>query len=241
MTEAWDRYLTAKERSVIANAGYGQVRGLGTRPALLVIDLQYNYVGNDAPVEEQQDRWPAGGGEAAWAALRTLVPVLEVFRARGVPVIHTRNVQRRTTQFDVISSKAGWNHASTLDGHPGAEIVAEVHPGEQGIIVDKSYASAFYGTPLTSILNGLDVNTVLIAGVSTSGCVRATAVDAAMLGLRVAVIKDAVADRLEFSHAASLLDLWMKYADLVTAAEVMALFAQTSADERVVDAEADPR
>lgn len=231
MTEAWHRYLSATERQVIANAGYGQVRGLGTRPALLVIDLQYNYVGRDAPVEEQQDRWPAGGGEAAWAAIRTLVPVLEVFRARAVPVIHTRNVQRRTTQFDVISSKAGWDHASTLDGHPGAEIVAEVHPGEQGIVVDKSYASAFFGTPLISILHGLDVDTVLIAGVSTSGCVRATAVDAAMLGLRVGVIKDAVADRVEFSHAASLLDLWMKYADLVTATEAMAVIAATSADE----------
>lgn len=231
MTEAWDRYLSATERQVIANAGYGQVRGLGTRPALLVIDLQYNYVGRDAPVEEQQDRWPAGGGEAAWAAIRTLVPVLEVFRVRAVPVIHTRNVQRRTTQFDVISSKAGWDHASTLDGHPGAEIVAEVHPGEQGIVVDKSYASAFFGTPLISILHGLDVDTVLIAGVSTSGCVRATAVDAAMLGLRVGVIKDAVADRVEFSHAASLLDLWMKYADLVTATEAMAVIAATSADE----------
>lgn len=231
MTEAWDRYLSATERQVIANAGYGQVRGLGTRPALLVIDLQYNYVGRDAPVEEQQDRWPAGGGEAAWAAIRTLVPVLEVFRARAVPVIHTRNVQRRTTQFDVISSKAGWDHASTLDGHPGAEIVAEVHPGEQGIVVDKSYASAFFGTPLISILHGLDVDTVLIAGVSTSGCVRATAVDAAMLGLRVGVIKDAVADRVEFSHAASLLDLWMKYADLITATEAMAVIAATSADE----------
>lgn len=241
MTEAWDRYLSATERQVIANAGNGQVRGLGTRPALLVIDLQYNYVGRDAPVEEQQDRWPAGGGEAAWAAIRTLVPVLEVFRARAVSVIHTRNVQRRTTQFDVISSKAGWDHASTLDGHPGAEIVAEVHPGEQGIVVDKSFASAFFGTPLISILHGLDVDTVLIAGVSTSGCVRATAVDAAMLGLRVGVIKDAVADRVEFSHAASLLDLWMKYADLITATEAMAVIAATSADEWAVDAMAGPR
>jgi nicotinamidase-related amidase len=233
--DEWGGYLTPDERRIIVGGGYGQVRGLGSRPALLVIDLQHNYVGADEPVAEQQDRWPAGGGEAAWAALRRLVPVLEACRAHQVPIIYTRNVQRRTTAFDVISSKAGWDHSSTLDGHPGAEIVDEVAPHHDDLVVDKAYASAFYGTSLMSLLNGLDVDTVLVSGVSTSGCVRASAVDAAMLGLRVGVIRDAVADRLQLSHAASLLDLWMKYADLLTAEEASAVVRGVSGDELPVE------
>lgn len=228
----WDVLLTPQDRQVIENAGYGRPRGLGTRPALLIIDLQHNYVGADEPVERQQDRWPAGGGSTAWAALRRLVPVLSACRSAGVPLIYTRNVQRRTTRFDVISTKSAWDHSSTIDGHPGAEIVEEVRPLPEDIVVDKAYASAFFGTPLMSILNGLDVDSVLVAGVSTSGCVRATAVDASMLGLRVGVISDAVADRIGLSHAATLLDLWMKYADLLTAEEVLALLiGRGSVDE----------
>lgn len=83
-------------------------------------------------------------------------------------------------------------------------------------MIEKSYASAFFGTPLISVLNGLGTDTLLVTGVTTSGCVRAIAVDASMLGLRVGVVEDAVADRIEKSHAVSLLDLGMKYADLLT-------------------------
>jgi len=218
----WDQYLADEDRQIIRNGRYGQTRGLGARPALLLIDLQHNYLGADEPISDQQDRWPAGGGRAAWDALRHVLPLLDACRAEQVPVIYTRNVQRQTTRFDSISGKAGWDHSMTIDGHVGAEIVDEVRPGEGELVVDKAYASAFYGTPLTSYLFGLRIDTVLLAGVSTSGCVRATAVDAAMLGLNVGVVVDAVADRLALSHAASLLDLWMKYADLVTSEQAAA-------------------
>lgn len=124
----WDHFLTAVDRTVIANAGYGRRRGLGARPALLVIDRQHNHVGANEPVERQQDRWPAGSGAAAWSVVRALQPLLEACRSAGSPVIYTRNVQRRTTRFDVISSKSSWDHATTIDGHPGAEILEEVFP-----------------------------------------------------------------------------------------------------------------
>ena len=218
----WDGLLTEADHQIIRNGRYGRTRGFGAWPALLLIDLQHNYLGADEPILDQQDRWPAGGGRAAWDAVRNVLPLIDVCRVEQVPIIYTRNVQRQTTRFDAISGKAGWDHSMTIDGHIGAEIVDQVRPENGELVVDKAYASAFYGTPLTSYLFGLGIDTVLLAGVSTSGCVRATAVDAAMRGLNVGVIIDAVADRLALSHVASLLDLWMKYADLVTSDQAAA-------------------
>lgn len=221
MSFPWNPYLNETERRVIENGKYGQSRGLGERPVLLIIDLQHNYVGADEPITEQQDRWPAGGGADAWAALRKVVPLAAAFRSAGCPVMYTRNVQKKTTEFDGVSAKAGWDHSSTVEGHIGAEIVTDVAPADRDLVIDKSYASAFYGTPLLSYLISLRCDTLVIAGVSTSGCVRATAVDAAMRGFRLGVVHDAVADRIQLSHAATLLDLWMKYADLLSSDEAI--------------------
>lgn len=216
--------LSEEELAVIRNAGFGKTRGLGPRPALVVVDLQHNYVGEDAPIVEQQERWPAGGGALAWAVVRRTAGLIEAARASGVPVVYTRNVQKRTTRFDLGSHKEAWDHAATIDGEPGTEIVEEVRPGPDDVVVDKSYASAFWGTPLLTYLVQLRVDSLVLTGVSTSGCVRATAVDAAMRGFATAVVSDAVADRIQLSHHATLLDLWMKYADLLTADEAAAYF-----------------
>jgi len=216
----WEQLLSAEEREVIARGSYGQTRGLGRAPALLVIDCQWNYIGEDAPITEQQERWPAGGGERAWAAVRTIERLLPVARAAGVPVIYTRNVQKRTTRFDMVSQKAGWDHSRTLDDNEGSRIVPALAPLADDVVVDKAYASAFWATPLLTYLVALRVDSVIVTGVSTSGCVRATAVDAASHGFCPAVVPDAVADRIGLSHAATLLDLWMKYADLMDSDEV---------------------
>jgi len=103
----WDDSLTEEEREVIVRGKYGQTRGLGTRPAVLVIDCQHNYIGADAPITEQQEQWPGGGGDRAWAAIRVIESVLPNARSRNVPVIYTRNLQKKTIQFDMVSAKAG--------------------------------------------------------------------------------------------------------------------------------------
>jgi nicotinamidase-related amidase len=216
----WEDLLSAEEREVIERGRYGQTRGLGRAPALLVIDCQWNYIGDDAPITDQQGRWPAGGGERAWAAVRTIERLLTSARAAATPVIYTRNVQKRTTRFDMVSQKAGWDHSRTLDDDEGSQIVPSLAPRDDDVVVDKAYASAFWATPLLTYLVALRVDSVIVTGVSTSGCVRATAVDAASHGFSPAVVTDAVADRIQLSHAATLLDLWMKYADLMRSDEV---------------------
>lgn len=210
----WEGLLSETDKRVIERGGYGKPRGLGRRPVLVVIDCQYNYIGDDRPVDEQQDHWPAGGGAAAWAAVRAIAGIRNSAQEAGVPVIYTRNVQKKTLRFDSFSGKSTWDKSRTLDGDPGTEIVAELAPSPEDIVVDKSYASAFYGTPLATYLVGLEADTVVLTGVSTGGCVRATAVDAVTRGYRATVVADAVADRIDVSHKVALLDLWMKYTDL---------------------------
>lgn len=214
-TTIWDGLLTDTDRRVIANAGYGKPRGMGDRPLLMVIDCQYNYIGADAPIAEQQSEWPAGGGAGAWSAVRVADRLLQAARQSDVPVLYTRNVAKRTVQFDSFAAKSNRDHAQTLDSSPGSQIVEEIAPHTSDYVLDKSYASAFYGTPMLNYLVGLDIDTLVIAGVSTSGCVRATAVDGVSRGYKVAVVADAVADRIVASHQIALLDLWMKYTDVV--------------------------
>ena len=221
----WEESLSDEELEVIARGKYGQTRGLGTRPVVLVIDCQHNYIGADAPIIDQQKDWPAGGGERAWAAIHVIEQVLPAARAQEVPVIYTRNLQKKTIKFDMVSAKAGWDHSRTIEGDPGTEIVDAVAPLADEIVIDKAYASAFWGTPLLTYLVQLQADSILVAGVSTSGCVRATAVDAITRGFRTAVIWDAVADRVQISHKASLLDLWMKYTDLMSGDEAGAYLA----------------
>ncbi len=211
----WDDLLSETDHKVIENAGYGKARGLGDSPLLTVIDCQNNYIGADEPILDQQDRWPAGGGADAWAAVRVAKALLDEARGAEVPVLYTRNVQKRTVRFDSFAGKSTWDKAATLDGTEGSQIVTEIAPHDDDLVLDKSYASAFFGTPLLTYLVGLGIDTLVIAGVSTSGCVRATAVDGVTRGFKVAVVADAVADRIVASHKVALLDMWMKYTDVI--------------------------
>lgn len=220
VTEVWDDLLTPTDRAVIENAGFGKRRGFGTNPMLVMIDCQYNYIGADKPITEQQAEYPAGGGEGAWKAIRTIEGLLAIAREIDIPVLYTRNVQKRTIRFDSFAGKSTWDHAKTLDDAPGSRIVEEISPRPEDFVIDKSYASAFYGTPLVNYLVGLKIDTLIMTGVSTSGCVRATAVDGVTRGFNVAVVADGTADRIEASHKIALLDLWMKYADVVGSDEV---------------------
>lgn len=219
MSHVWDALLTERDKAVLKKGGWGKRRGLGLKPCLLIIDAQYNYIGEDKPILEQQDLWPAGCGAEAWASLRKIKELVETIRGKKIPIIYTRQIQRKTVAFDGFAKKAERRETSFLEGHRGTEIVDEIAPEEGDLVVEKSYGSAFYGTPLVSYLNGLRIDTLLLTGGTTSGCVRATAVDAISRNYHVAVIEDCVFDRIEASHKISLFDLWMKYCDVISLEE----------------------
>lgn len=222
MGRIWDDVLTDVDRIVIEKGGYGKSRGLGKKPLLLIVDPQYNYIGADKPIEEQLDEWPSGAGEAGWAGVRKIQQLKAAAKAAGVPVFYSRNVQKQTLAFDGFGMKTNRDQTKYMDGRPEAQIVKELEPDEDDLVIDKAYASVFYGTPLQSYLVKLGIDTLIIVGGSTSGCCRATAVDAVTRNYHVAMVEDCLFDRISISHKAALLDMWMKYCDVVNLEQTLA-------------------
>lgn len=220
----WDDVLSETDRIVIEKGKYGQPRGYGKKPLLLCIDLQPNYIGADMPIEQQLDEWPSGGGAAAWACVRKILSLRDTAREAGIPVFYTRNVQNSTALFDNFASKRKRDNSKYIDGHPYSDLLPCVKPLPEEMVIPKSYASAFYGTPLQSYLITLGIDTVIIVGGSTGGCCRATAVDAATRSYHLIYVEDCLFDRIEVSHKAALLDVWMKYGDVVDSENVKNYF-----------------
>jgi len=212
MTERiWEDLLSEQDKEVIAKAGYDEKgasswesRSLGDNPAVLTIDVQRLVVGEDVPILEAIEEYRTAMGDIAWEAIDHIESFLYFARERDIPVMYTRVVPSSYDDPD----------------HPDLDIVDPVAPTEEDDVIDKSYASAFYGTDLLSRLIRKDVDTVIIVGDSTSGCVRATAVDAQQHGFDVLLPQECIFDRIQASHKIGLLDLWMKYAEVLETKEV---------------------
>ena len=220
MSRRWEHRLSEIDKAVIEKAGYGKCMEMGKRPALVLIDFQYNYVGDDSPILEQLERWPSAGGEIAWAAAREALSVLEKAREKRLPILFTRNVQQYL-RFDSFSRKTQRNQEQYRVGSQGVEIIDLLAPKEGELVLDKAYASAFYATPLESWLTGLGIDSLIVMGGTTGGCVRSTVVDAVSRNYRVAVVEGCLFDRISFSHDAALLDMWMKYCNVSSKSEIM--------------------
>lgn len=221
------RYFTPEDLDVMSDAGYGAAMGFGQRPALMVIDVAWAFCG-DRPeaVRESIKRWPNSCGWASWAAIERIQPLLQAFRCKNWPVIYTTG-SWRDDRWDMGSWL--WKHARsrkqsqavTFERDPNG-IVSDVEPTVTDLVILKQKPSAFFGTPLQSHLTLLGCDSLVVTGGTTSGCVRATVVDAFSANYRVAVVADGCFDRNQTSHAVSLVDMNAKYADVVSAEEVLA-------------------
>lgn len=216
MDHIWDDILTEQDQAVIRAAGYDRLgaaswdsRELGRAPALVLIDMQVHQLGRDVPILEAVAEFRTAMGDRGWQAVPAIRRLLRAMRSAGRPVLHTRVIPR------------GYDPAD-----PEIQIIEAVAPLPGEPVVDKWHSSAFYGTDLASRLVRYDVDTVIIVGNSTSGCVRATAVDARQYGFKPLVPVECVFDRLEASHKASLLDLWMKYAAVTPLEGVLSYLAE---------------
>lgn len=221
----WDDVLPDEDREVFARAGWGKDAGFGTKPVVLVVDVIYNFCGDrPEPILDSIERWRYSCGERSWDGIAHLRTLLDAARAKHVPVFYT-GMDRRPDGFD----QGAWNFKShragddvDVIGHLGNEIVAEVAPQPQDVFFVKRKPSAFLGTPLLGHLIYLGADTVITTGTTTSGCVRATAVDAAQYNFRSVVPHECAWDRGVLTHKVNLFDIQMKYGDVKATADVVA-------------------
>ena len=195
-----------------ARGGFGQSMPWGHRPALLVIDFVRAYLVPGSPLY--------AGVEQARTDCETL---LRAARKAGIPVLHTRvEFQPGGRDGGVFFRKLPALACFEAGRHPELAAFAEgLEPVAGETVITKQYASAFFGTSLASTLTALGVDTLLIAGLSTSGCVRASAVDACQHGFVPVVVREAVGDRAPGPHEANLFDLQAKYAEVAPLATVL--------------------
>jgi maleamate amidohydrolase len=227
----WNRFLTERDKEVFAAGGFGARAGFGKRPALLVIDVNRAFCGErPEPILESIKRWRTSCGAEAWTALEYIKQLIDAAHGKGLPVIYTTG-ERRADNWDAGSwrwkSTRGEEAAvSAHSGIDGNEIVAMIAPGPRAIVIRKQKPSGFFGTNLVSYLTLLGCDSVVVVGTTTSGCVRATVVDAFSFNYRVVLAEEGCFDRSEASHAVSLCDMHAKYADVVPTAEILAYFAR---------------
>ena len=187
--------------------GFGAGLGWGSIPALLVIDMMQAYFTDGSPLC-LPDR----------SAVDGCARLLAAARAAGLPVLHTRVAYADSLADGGLFVRKIPALALLTEGSTLGKFESEVGPLPSETVVVKQYASAFFGTSLASTLLAAGVDTIIICGVSTSGCVRATATDALQHGFAPLVVPDACGDRTTAVHEANLYDLAAKYADLVDVA-----------------------
>lgn len=214
----WDGIIPEEELAIYRQAGWGTPSGLGRRPALLVIDVQYRSMGyTPMPIRQAIDVMSTSCGEYGWRAVPHIARLLEVFRELRAPVFYPYVAPKSEHNRGQFEAKIP--AIMNVPRH-GYDFVAEVQPRPEDITIPKFQASAFQGTPLLSHLIGLGVDTIVVTGCTTSGCVRASVVDACALNFKVVVPQDAVYDRSQTSHAVNLFDMASKYADVMPAEEL---------------------
>lgn len=207
----WDDVIPPDERALYDRGGWGGVAGFGQRPALLVVDMYTAFVDPAYPFSSPD-------APQAVAQIRRL---LDQARSSGMPVFFSRAQRARTA-----SERGRWKAAAMqypIMANPEAyQIVADLAPLPTEIVVVKTAPSAFHGTNLISHLVFHNIDMVIVTGTVTSGCVRATVVDAFSCGFRVVVPAECVYDRGRTSHKVALWDIYTRYGDVLPAAEVSA-------------------
>jgi maleamate amidohydrolase len=221
MSKPWDGIISESEQRAYNAAGFGRTTGLGKRPALLIIDVQYRTVGTvSRPFWEAIKEFPTACGDVGWSAVRQIVRLLAMFRSHDWPVM-----------YPYVSPKQSFDHGRLSDKVPaimniaqkGYEFVTEIAPREGDILLPKKHPSAFFGTPLASYLINAGADSIVVTGCTTSGCVRGSVVDGFAYNFRVLVPHDAVYDRSATSHAVNLFDMASKYADVISTDEALAV------------------
>ena len=223
----WRDVIGERDREVYEAAGYGRRATPGKRPMLLVIDVTYSFTGPARmPVLEAVERYPLACGEPAWDAVDVIAGLLSPARSLGRPVVYSAGFSQLGPRgLGMWRSKSG-RSSDVPDG--ANEIVAQIAPAPDDVLLPKTKPSLFHATPLLELLVQEGADTLVICGCTTSGCVRATVLDAFSHNFPVLVVEDGVFDRGELSHAVNLFDMDQKYANVISSVEAAAYLARVA-------------
>ena len=191
--------------------GFGGRGGFGRRPALIVVDMTLGFTDPESPLACDLD-----------GPVENIRKLLEAARGAEIPVAFTTVAYRESDKLTAAAFIDKVPALLTLEaGSRWGEIDPRIAPRESEPVLNKLFASAFYGTGFPSLLAAAGVDTLIVTGASTSGCVRATAVDALQYGYRPIVPREAVGDRNPEAHDANLYDIDAKYGDVVRVEEAL--------------------
>jgi nicotinamidase-related amidase len=240
MTErVWDKFLSEQDKAHLAKRGSGEHSvGFGEKPGILLIDL-YRAVFGDRPqpLLEAIEEWPQSCGMAAWDAVPHIQELLAVGRELEIPITHVTMLTNTGVEgWGVPRGRRPGQRKPAIkpvgSPDPNHEIIPEVGPIPGEAVIRKASPSAFWGTPLIAHLQVQEVDTLIVVGESTSGCVRASVVDACTYRFKVVIAEEGVFDRHEAPHAINLFDLNQKYADVLPTSQVIQMLRNWKAGQQ---------
>jgi len=222
----WEDVIPEADLHRYRASGYGSREGqisAGRKPCVIVVDMTREFV---------DSAYPTGHSETGWPAVEANARLLGLARELGVPVYFTKmyeQVDHLPTPAQRGRWKTGGRAPADSDLPPGDVIVDALTPRPGEVVIHKHHKpSGFFGTELASLLVYEGVDTAIVTGMTTSGCVRATAVDAFQYNFDVVIPYECVADRSQISHKVNLLDLHMKYADVAALDDVLRYLSEVS-------------
>jgi len=228
----WRGTIPDDELEIFRAAGRRARTPIRGRIAVLVVDMTYDFTGDEGDEQAaSQRKFPSSCGPHAWEAIPRIKRLLTAARRRRIPVVYTRAPSWSNPLAD-----SGWSRHRSA--HPlrrtpqsrkrGNEIPPAIAPSQGDLVIEKTKASAFFGTPLHSYLTDLGIDCLLVTGCVTSGCVRGTVLDASYLNYGVNVVEDCVFDRSQTSHRVNLFDMDMKYANVISLDDALKAVAKTA-------------
>lgn len=199
--------MSSTERKVLAR----EAQGLGSQPALLIVDIINGFTDPSCPL-----------GSEATSVINANRQLMDIFHARKHPVFLTTVVYDNEDQASVFRARLPALNVLTRGSH-WCDIDPRLPLSTSDVVVEKTHASAFHGTGLAGLLRRKGIDSLIVTGLTTSGCVRASAVDGLQHNFRVVIPEEATGDRDKVAHQANLYDLNSKYVDVLSLEETLAL------------------
>ena len=227
----WEKIIPEHDREIYEKAGYAGKQGFGQRPALLVIDVITGFTGTK-PMEtlEAIDEFRSSCGKVAWQALPHIRKLIVACRKQNLPVVYSTADPAFKAVFGNATKRT--KEATTMTDL-SVEFPQMIRPRKDEFVVHKARASAFFGTHLITYLTRKNIDSLIVTGCTTSGCVRATVIDGFSNGFPVFVVEEGVFDRSQFSHLVNLYEMNSKYATVVTRDEALSHVSRLGAPGRV--------